>query len=448
MNCAAWPQLLTALGAGDPGVGHGSSPSGLRIALGLATLVALALLGSHRRWWSWRRSPLGAALSTGGWLMVGLGLLLGPHVIGLIDEGYVDALRPLVLFCLGWVGMMVGLQLRRDLPKLLPRGAWPLAWADALGGFLIVALGVGLALGLMVWQINQSGHIDYLAIVSIAILLSACSVGWSSEMRSIGGNDPQLAPAANLLRAASGLGGVLTVLLYGLALMLVHHRDQGEFAAWPIMAGLGLSLCLAMIAGRLASWMMSIGGRNESQFLVVLLGLVSFVAGAAATMGYSAVFVAMLCGMVVVNLPGNLIKRFGRVIVDAEQPIAMILMLTAGVLADPALGRVGWLVVVVLVMVRFAFKLRLSNSFLASVEAPRAERLRFVTVRQAPLAVALAVGFAVGNHDRITESVLSGGQLIMIMIAVGLISEAAAQLHRWANSSKRSRPSPQAEASD
>lgn len=441
-----WPDIFLVLGAGAPSGDHSDGPSGMRIALGLATLVALALIGSNRKWWSWRRSPIGAAISAGGWLMVGVGLLLGPHVVGLIDASYVDVLRPLVLFCLGWVGMMIGLQLRRDLPKLLPAGSRTLAAVDALGSFIVVAGGVGLVLWLLLSKLDGAESVQPLAVIIVAVLLAACSVGWSSEMRSLVGTDPDLAPTANLLRAASGLAGVLTLMIFGLALMLVHHGDQVELKTWPLLIGLAICVLLAMVAGRMTGWMMNIGGRDESQFLVVLLGLVSFVAGAAATMGYSPLFVAMLCGVVVVNLPGNILKRFQRVIVDAEQPVAMVLMLTAGVIADPLLGVTGWVVIAVVLAIRFVFKLLLTRRPLAQAHTSHVRRMRFAAVRQAPLAVALAVGFAVSSHDLLTQSVFNGGQLVMIVVVVGLVSEAATQLHRLTHGSTDEAPQDTSEA--
>lgn len=415
--------MIATLAAGG---GGGDGGAAMRLLLGLAVLVALALIAAHRRWWAWRRAPLGAALTTGGYLTMAIGLLLGPHAIGLIDAADVSALRPLILFCLGWVGLMVGLQLRRDLPSLLPARTLPLAGLDALLSILGVG---GAAFCAMAFNPFTAG-LRVAEVGVIAGVLGACAIGWSAELRSLVGSE-QHRGAAGRVRAVAGLTSAVAIAAYGVVFMLIEHGATFGISLLPLGVGLIVSLLTAGIVGLLGAWLMPLARKSESSFLVVLLGLVAFAAGAAATLGYSPLLVAMLAGALVVNLPGSALTRLRRVVVDAEQPVAMALMLTAGVIADPRLGAGLWLAIGVILAARLLAKWPLGLATTRDADQPASSGpLPFAAMRQAPLAVALAVGYAISGHARVTETVIDGGKLVMLVILIGLGSDIVPQLLR------------------
>lgn len=402
--------------------------SGLRILIGLALLVTLALVGSSRWLWSWRRSALGATLTTGGWIAVGIGMVVGPHALKLVDAAHVDVLRPLILFCLGWVGLMVGLQLRGDIPKLLPKHTIRGSLLDAL---LSVAVLGGVAFVVLRYVLD----IDAVApAVVLSVVLGACGVGWSAETRSLSSHRANLARPAAVLRAISGLASVGAIAVFGLMSMAIRH-DNSLIAITPGALGVGLavSVVTALVCGLLGYWMMNLAGHGQGEFLVVLLGLVAFAAGAAATMAVSALFVGMVIGIVIVNLPGSALKRFQRVIVDAEQPIGMALMLTAGVVADPTMGWRAWALVGALLVGRLLVKGMITPTLIGAVE-PAARRTSVMVgpLRQAPLAIALATAYAIGGHEAATGKLLPGGQLVMVVIALGLLSDLTPMISRLA----------------
>jgi len=398
----------------------------MRILIALAVLVVLGLLVSSERFWKFRRHPLGAVLSTGGWVAVAIGLLLGPHGVRLVTVEHAQVLRPLILFCLGWVGVMVGLQLRRDLPVLLPAGSMRLALRDFVITMVVLP---AVTAGALVFGAEQ---IDWPGVIVLAALMGACSVGWSPEVRSLV-RDRRQTGEANYLRSASGLGSVLALVAYGFAFMLIKHGAKPaadatpalEFSGLPLVAGLAVSLVIAAVFGLVGAWLMRLAGRSESQFLVILLGLISLATGAAATMGYSPLFVAMLCGAVAVNVPGDVLTRFKRVIVEAEQPIAMVTMLTAGVLANPALSATAGLVLLGALGGRILLKVGLAWRDRQLRAGAQDSALSVGPLRQAPLAVAMAMGYAVSGHETLTAGLLGGGELVMIVILIGLLTDIA-----------------------
>lgn len=410
------------LAAGAP---SGDGGAALRVLVGLGVLVTLALLASSKLLWSYRRGPIGAMISAGGWGPVLIGLALGPGAVGLVTEMHVDVLTPLILFCLGWVGLMIGLQLRADLPRLLPAGAG--RWA-ALDVVISMVLFGTIALGTLQWV---TGGEPLAPLIVVAAVLGVCGIGWSPEVRSVGGGQAKLAGAAQLLRATSSLAGVYAVCIFGVMFMSGGHGRQMSTASMMLVIGVIAALLIAAVSGWMARWLVAVAGRSDSAFLVVLLGLVAFAAGVAAMLGFSPLFVAMLLGAVIVNFPGTVFQRFQRVIVDAEQPIAMALMLTAGVIADPWLGRTAALLIAAVLVGRLLGKRLVARWQPYRVAGAKGTPMVFGPIRQAPLAIALALDYAVSGRSSLTESVLSGGELVMVVIIVGLICDAIPIITRF-----------------
>jgi hypothetical protein len=71
----------------------------------------------------------------GGAEYVLLGVLLGPHVTGLLDAGRVRDLTPIVSLAIGWLGMLLGTYFRLPALALLPPDQLRIAFAEAVTTF-------------------------------------------------------------------------------------------------------------------------------------------------------------------------------------------------------------------------------------------------------------------------------------------------------------------------
>ncbi len=394
----------------------------MRILIGLIIVVTLALVVSGRQWWSLRRTPIGAALTTGGWLAVAIGLLLGPHVSGVVQRDQLLTLQPLVLFCLGWVGLMVGLQAHRRLPQMLPGSTSRLALLDA--GVSVVVFSA-MALG-VIWLLSDEFNWQWYEQLMVAPLLGACAIGWAPEVRSLRQVGTADTPLRGLLRGASGVGSILAAVCYGLVFAGAQLDHGADNVVVLLLIGGVMSVAIALVLGLMTWWLMRIAGRSDAEFLVVLLGTVTLMAGGAAVLGYSPLFVSLLGGAVLANMPGEVLTRFRRVIIDAEQPIAMVLMLVAGILADPMIGQTGAVLVVVLVVARMVFKRLITHRQVNAHAGPVQlnSPLRRAPMRQSPLAIALAAGYVMLMPPTDAVRYVDAGQLMMVVILVGLICDA------------------------
>jgi len=397
----------------------------MRILLELALLIALALLASGRHVWVFRRTRSGAALFTGGWLMILVGMLIGPHGIGLIRSDRVLLLYPLLLFMLGWVGLLVGLQADRRIASILPFHVTKIALIDA--GISLVGT-TAVALVVLVAMLDT----PLATLWPLALLLGICSISWSPEVRSLQPSDLLGIRTMGVVRASAGIGSILMLILYALLINSFLLKNLEAVGATPSITefavGVLTPVAFAVTMGAIAFWLMHMAENDESQLGVVLFGTICLTAGAAAMMGYLPLLFSMLAGAVLANLHSNTIVKFKRRIIVAEQPVAMILMLAAGVLTDPRVLVAHPLLVSVLIVcvlgMRLLLKLGMGRRMLRT-RLPKTRPTPFLRglLRQNPLAIAVAVGFAISSFGRAPNSPLQGSEVVTVVILIGLISE-------------------------
>lgn len=396
--------------------------------LSIAALLVLALLATSKRFYRVRRSRIGVAAVAGGWIATAVGALLGPFVSGLITPDAVLRATPLLSVGLGWIGLMVGLQARRDILAKLPAKVWRLTLVDAVASVGVVAGVLVLVTYAAVGTVRDAG------LVALT-LLAAASVGWSMETRSLrieaapGGHE-----RAVLLRAAGGLCAIVAVTVFGVTAALLPFDLGVDQPARPattrlfaLLAACGIGVVLALIAKE----SLRLAGRHRAEMLLVFLGVVGLAAGVSADLGVSPLLPAMLTGAVLTNLrtqgPSDSAANpalFGRFILQAEHVVATIFALLAGVLLDPRVLASGLIVAGAIVLTRAALK----PGVLAVVDRPpdaetgAARTARVAAIRQSPVAVALAVSmFILAPAD-------DARRLLTVVVLVGFLCDATAAL--------------------
>lgn len=394
----------------------------MRLLIGLTILVTLALLASSQRFYRWRRTRLGAALTTGGWLMVAIGFAVGPFGANFVLPEQLLEVEPLILFCLGWIGLMVGLQAHRTLPRAVPGSVFALTGIDMLLSVLVLSV--------TTLAILAAFDVAIMSALPVALLMGVFGAGWSAEVRSLQRRVHDADHVMPVIRAAAGISSLAAVAVYGLLFksFRIDMIDGITWSAWDMTLGVMISLGVGMTMGLMGKWLMSLAGRSEGEFLVVLLGLVTLTAGAAATLGYSPLLVAALAGAIIVNFTGKPLQRFQRVIIEAEQPVAMALMLVAGVLADPRLSPQAVSLMLALVIMRGIVKLIDQRIIRRQMKIQHNPPALVGLIRQNPLAIAMAVGYAIAPLGRSEATPLSGGQVVMIVVLIGVMAEAFAFL--------------------
>jgi len=393
----------------------------MRLFVGILLGTVLALAATSPTFLKLRRATLFGALISGGWLGVLAGLALGPNGTGMIDHDIILQSAPLLTIGLGWIGLMVGLQLRWELLRQLPAWIVRLMALDSIVSIVVFA--ALAALGMRWWIPDASPA----ALATPVALLAACAIGWNPEMRSLRLAHWSLAHQAAALTGASSLAAPVAIVVFtvGAASIQGNIAHAGRFV--PTSAALRL-ISLALIAitlGFIARFGLRKAGTNRSELLVIFLGVAALISGAATELGMTPLFSSMLAGVVITNLAGRELRRFERFVFEAEHVVATLFWVVAGVLLDVEIELIVLGIAVMFVLARVGLKPALVSRGLRGLDGADAQdgrRLRrLAPIRQSPLAMMLCVSLVLSepspfNHQLLTLAALTG--LLCDLIAV------------------------------
>lgn len=412
------------------------------VFLAIVVVLVVALMATSARLYRVRRTRIMSLLFSGGWPALVVGVALGPEVSGLIEADTILAATPLLVAGLGWVGLMVGMQCRRDLFAQLPNFS---AAVVALDGVATAFIAGGVAIvGLGVWTGWTPGWPEYVEPVAVLI---AASTGWAMETRSL--SPSRSAPSqrvALLVRVTGGLGAVAAITEFGIAEKLVIQRDGGMVAAGLADAatGLAITLTLACLAGLLGRFAIERAGKSGGEQLAVYFGLVALVAGVATQLGYSPLLAAMCTGIVVANISTTNLLQFERFIVNAEHIIAVIVFMLAGLLMRLSIGWPEVLLACALTLSRAAYKPLVLAWGLGRAGARSPDKaeppdlnaagaLRFGPIRQSAVAAPIALGLVLLSPSEFNR------RLLTIVVVCGILSALlTVALAAWKSRSLRS----------
>lgn len=410
-----------ALGAS----GGGAGVEELRLLGALAVLMVLALLATNRRTMRLRRSGAAAALISGGWVAVGAGVLLGPALTGVVTvEGVREQLTPLIQFVAGWVGLMLGLQLRRSVLAGLPGSIWRLVVLDVAATLLVMG---GVVAGGLMWWSGSASWSDLPRLWWAYAVLVCGGAGWALETRSVAGGAGERGhdDVRRGIRAGGTLLAVAAALGLGLLVPLVG-RDAEGLARFQVGTGLieiAAGLLGAGIIAMVGLHALGLAGKSPERQLVVHLGVVALSAGVAGQLGLPAIAVAVVVGVVIANLQGKKSWGFERFILDAELVIAGLLALLAGVLVVPGIGVEALVLSLGLICARLVCKPLVLR---VGLRGTRVGALGYAPVRQSSAALAVALSVLVLEPSRFVGSALT----VLVITGVGS-SLAVTVMHRF-----------------
>ncbi len=387
------------------------------VFLAIAVIVTLALLATGPSRYRFRKSGPITRIVSGGWPAVVVGFAIGPSGFALISDRTIEWTAPLLILALGWVGLMIGLQLRVALLRQLPASVSRILGYDL--ATVLVLFGTCAGLLLWAWAGRESG---IAAIVAPWTLLVGAALGWSMETRSLGASPGEEARLL-LIRLGGGLASLIAVVIVGVGDKLTTRSETGAIqfdGAYSTLA-LASAIGVAGILGVLARYVIGRTGRSQGEQLAVYIGLIAFVGGISAELGNSPLLSAALAGIVIANIAADEITRFERFILKAEHVVAIIVFLMAGMLMSRTVGWWGIGIAAAFVVLRGIAKppaLRFAEA--GAPDAGHDRSLRWTLLRQSPIALALALGLA------LVEPSAFNRELVTIVVIIGLSTEFAA----------------------
>jgi Kef-type K+ transport system membrane component KefB len=355
----------------------------LRVVLGIACALVLAVLGAHpvvRR--VERRLGLTVLLSAGAPFLA-LGVIFRLPAVGVLTDDVVADLRPALEFGLGWLGFVVGMQFDVRELDALPERTGTVAFLESALPFALTAGACALALfGLeSEWSLRD------------ALVLGACAAP-ASPAAALALARSARSTAASIVARISALSDVAGVAV--LALVCAFFRPTDELSAWklPHVAWLFVTLGMGGVLG-IVTYVLVRSAKGLAEDVAYLLGAVALSAGMAGYLALSPLVVCAIAGALLANLPHERMNELRASILQLERPLYLIFLLVAGALWDPTAWQ-GWLLVPVFVLSRVGAKLlgaqvavRMGPSGL-----PDAGSLGLAQSPQSPIAIATIVSFA------------------------------------------------------
>jgi len=376
-------------------------------------LILLALLGARFSFSSISVSPGPRLVFRTGTHFLFLGLILGPHVLGLLTDGAIRQLFPLLGLGLGWIGFLFGLQLDRRNLSHFPPAFLILALGQAVFTFLFF-LGVGW-LGLMV--LGFGGRVEVLLLMgaaATACISTPAGVALISTTFRVKGKVRDLLFFVASLDALVGIVALQTT--YAL---FPPGAMVGEISLAPGLLGILAALGVGVVCGILFLWLTRPRPGGE-ELVLFLLGIAAFSSGAALQLQLSPLFVSVIMGAVVANLSPEP-QRVYRVLQEWEKPIYVVFLMLAGALLS---FPTPWIVplAVAYALVRGGGKLLGNMAMVRIVPLPFQTPKRFGLglIPQGGISLAMAIS-GVLTYSGLVMGEMSAVDLLFGVVVLGVI---------------------------
>ena len=382
------------------------------LAIG-ALVFGLASLALTRRAAKFSRIPIVAALIGGGWMFFGVGLLLGPIGFHFLTNESLTELRPLLQLGLAWIGLLVGLQAKHAIMAQVPAVLWKWIAVDCVAS---VCTGVIITAVTLIWIAPEA---TWGALCFPCVLIGCATIGWTAELRSLRGLDARSPRLGTLTQAGAGLAVIIAITIHGIVSLNTSVLSDGTIALNLGWGSLGFIITL-LVAGVCAMAMRLLLQReswNDGRIIVSLIGTLALIAGVATVLDGSPMFGACALGVMIANMRSGAMRKLERVITGSETAVASIFFLLAGAMVNPIVAWWPWIIAALVLAFRVVFKVPTTRMFSGNTWIERgADSIHFATIRQAPIAIPLAIASLLERTDNVQSTML------LVVATVGVCS--------------------------
>ena len=265
-----------------------------------------------------------------------LGILLGPHVSGLMSASVVDSFGPFMTLAIGWMGAVIGVQF--FLPQLIRIRAtfYQVAFLESILSFAVIGGVLALTLAVVYPDLRLSDTI--LPAAALAAIGTASSLtGVAVAVRRASGQRALL----RQLQVATGMDAAIAITGFGLLLCILHVPPPGDVRAptpteWAV-------LCVGIGALGGALFHLFLGReRNPDRLFIALTGAITLASGAAGYLRLSPLLPTMIIGAILVNTSKSR-EEVKTVLMSVQQPLYFVLLIFAGAAWRPTTAG-GWVI--------------------------------------------------------------------------------------------------------
>ena len=267
-------------------------------------------------------------------LFIPLGVLLGPHVSGILTANALAHLDIVISIVLATLGVFIGIAVGREGRKTTRL----LAASTIEAGVTILAVTGALYVLLRTWAIPSE-----MPALLIALALGVCASASAAPSVDLGDER-----ARHIAARVADLDDVLPILLGGFLLATAGPggREALPETVMTIGIGLGIGLC---------GWLLVERAHGVAERAVFVLGALALLGGAPAYLGLSPLLAGMAAGFFWVVAPEECDVVVARELRKVQHPLIVLLLITTGAALDATIAGV-WLFAPYVVF-RFAGKI-------------------------------------------------------------------------------------------
>lgn len=374
-------------------------------ALSLVLLVVASYLAAHVAF-EWLGHRL---LIVSGAEYLLLGVLLGPHVSGIVSARQVESFAPVTALALGWMGTIIGSRLRLQQLVRVRAASYNVALVESFVTLFVV---FGLELFLLRWLFDLSpARALGPALALGAFAVATADAGITLATRRHASRRALVAQ----LQTSAGMNAFVAVCTFSILLATTHPANpsferQLTTTEWTVV-----SIAIGVAGGALFHLFLG-GERRMDRLFVSLGGVVILVSGAATYLQLSPVMSAMFFGIILVNTSRQY-HEIRAVLARVERPLYFVLLIIAGAMWSPSLESAWVLPVLLFLVARAACKIggaRLAarSNGLLPVLGPR---WGHALLGQGGLVVALAVNYLYQGALAIPDVVFSAAVVSVLL---------------------------------
>jgi hypothetical protein len=358
-----------------------------RVVIGLAVAVVVAIVGglpSVRRWE--QRVGL-SVLTAAGFPLLLLGFAFREFEV--LSPKTVGDLRPVYEFGLGWIGMVVGMQMNIRRIDELPQWFMTVVAAVTVPPILFASVACALVLGAL-------GVVPGTGLVRDGIVLAACAaVSAPANLRLLLRTRPPR--SAEIVRAITRMDQIAAFIL--LALVAAIFRPAMVTGLWRLprsgwfLVTVGVGFMLGVIIYLLIRRV-----ESRAEELSLVIGGIALAAGTAGYLALSVPVVCALAGTVLANVPYRDRSRLELTLTEVERAIYLLMLFLIGTAWRP-LEWQGWVLGLVFALTR-AYGKYVGSRLAVVVGGPELPSPRMLTLSLLPeSAIAIVVIFTLATLD-------------------------------------------------
>lgn len=342
------------------------------------------------------RTIRGFGLPSGAEYLV-LGVVAGPHVLGLLPRSAIHGFEPIFVCAAAWLALVAGL-------GYLIVGTRRVRLGRALAGIVSAAFVAAVVSGALFLLLGHYQLLDGYPRLELA--LGAGFVGCETTrhtVRWVAERHGAYGPLSDWLADMARASAIVPVL--GLGYLFAIAPDA-PLAALVVPARVGIGLALGVLLGLVAAVLLGREFRRDESW-GILLGTSVLAAGVAARMGLAPVATLFMMGLTLALVSRHRLD-IKAMVGQTEKPVLLPVVLVAGACVDfKPIANIGTVVAVAL-CARFAAELLRGLFFSAFVRAARqaGPSLGLGMLSSGSISIALAFTLAVRSPGPAGDGVL------------------------------------------